>query len=402
MADPETAYQKAVIRARFEFRGVPPEESWDDLTPVEQAVAASMVEELGEDAFIGTRANSLRTMDLAIVSLLGSLEESFPDRELTQDDVEEVVSASNRAFAQAARASENAVQGGINDAIVTIAEGHRTGLNEAASGVSAEISDDAIANMVERVKERSAGRRVASDQGQVVMRRVYIEAAGDTESFIRDNVGQPGREAARKLLGDLGDHDRILNALENEGPRGERVRRAIQRAGRAGDDIGASGRNLYANAKRAMAHELTQAQHEADVLTAQESPSVKALRWRVSARHPTLDSSPDVCDVLAEADAHGLGGGLYHPGSAPSLPHPYCECAVIPQTADRDEWGEISYNDDQAPNREPDPVDETEAGAIMRGNLTAESGPVTQASIERAVESINQRTAIAYDEFTDY
>jgi len=233
-------------------------------------------------------------------------------------------------------------------------------------------------------------------------------ASESTESFIRSAQGQPGRETARQLLSDLAtdhtgeEYTNIGRALDNQGPRGQAVRRAIQRAGRAATAMDEEGRNMYVNAKRAMAHELNQASHEADVLSAHESPAVKALRWRVSARHPTLESSPDVCDVLAEADVHGLGDGLYHPGSTPSLPHPYCECAIIPETVPPDQWGQIEYDGDQAPNRTPRSIDEDEAGAVMRRNLTGEGGEVTQNRIQRAVETMNTRTAIAYDSFVDF
>jgi len=290
----------------------------------------------------------------------------------------------------------------MNDAIVRMSQGHRQGLRQAASGTSVDITDDAIRNMVERVAERTQGRRVASERGEVIMRRVYTDAQGATESFIRDNVGRPGRETARTLLRDMGSHPRIERALDDLGPRGERVRRAIQRAGRAGDDISAAGRNLYVNAKRAMAHELNQVQHEADVLTAAESPAVRTLQWRTSVRHPTLQSSPDVCDALEDLDTHRLGPGRYFPGATPSLPHPFCQCATIPNTLPPEEWGEAQYPENAVPNAPPRDIPASEIAAVLRSNITASSGDVTASKIRRATEEINVRLDIAWNEFADF
>jgi len=401
MADPIELYQKEVIRARFAWRGVPPQDQWDQLDPIEREVAAEMTDEDGNEQ-VGERAESLRTMDQAVAAMLITIDDGIPDAPLTPDRVDEVIGETVRpAFAQASQATESALTGGVNRGMETAIQAHKRALGRASAEVGLEVSDDAIRNMMERVAERRQGRQPGGTGPQLIRRR-FVGALDDTETFIRDNVGRPGRETARQLLSDLGDHPRIQRALEDEGPRGERVRRAIQRAGVAGDQIGREGRSMYVNSKRAMADQLTRAQHEADVLTAEESPAVKTLRWRRSTRHPTLQSSPDVCDGAAELDVHGLGEGLYYPGAAPSLLHPFDECAVIPQPAPPEEWGELAYPEGAVPNTEPREVEPNEMSAVLRSNITASSGDVTANKISRATRTYNTHVAIAYDEFVDY
>ncbi len=54
-------------------------------------------------------------------------------------------------------------------------------------------------------------------------------------------------------------------------------------------------------------------------------PYTKGYRWVLSDRHP----KPDVCDVYAEQDLHGLGPGGYPPDKVPATPHPHDLCSQI-------------------------------------------------------------------------
>ena len=92
--------------------------------------------------------------------------------------------------------------------------------------------------------------------------------------------------------------------------------------------VGAEGRRLENNMKRLVAHEIASAADEAGKQLAAQSPVVDLVRWTLSSRHHALESSPDACDVLAQADLYGWGPGLYHPSTVPALPHPWCECRI--------------------------------------------------------------------------
>jgi len=52
---------------------------------------------------------------------------------------------------------------------------------------------------------------------------------------------------------------------------------------------------------------------------------VVGYRWTLSASHPR----PDICDVLAGQDLHGLGPGGYEKGSTPITPHPNDLCSLV-------------------------------------------------------------------------
>ncbi len=52
---------------------------------------------------------------------------------------------------------------------------------------------------------------------------------------------------------------------------------------------------------------------------------VVGYRWVLSGAHP----APDVCDVYAQQDLHGLGPGGYPPGGVPGAPHPHDLCSQV-------------------------------------------------------------------------
>jgi len=106
---------------------------------------------------------------------------------------------------------------------------------------------------------------------------------------------------------------------------GDQLQRALEEAGMS---VGAEGRRLENNMKRLVAHEIASAADEAGKQLAAQSPVVDLVRWTLSSRHHALESSPDACDVLAQADLYGWGPGLYHPSTVPALPHPWCECRI--------------------------------------------------------------------------
>ncbi len=56
-----------------------------------------------------------------------------------------------------------------------------------------------------------------------------------------------------------------------------------------------------------------------------DQPYVKGYRWVLSTRHPR----PDVCDILANQDLHGLGPGGYTREEVPATPHPLDLCSQV-------------------------------------------------------------------------
>jgi len=76
--------------------------------------------------------------------------------------------------------------------------------------------------------------------------------------------------------------------------------------------------------------ETVEAYRDAYVQSTKQKPYVKGYKWQLSSGHP----APDICDIYASQDLHGLGPGGYPPASLPSTPHPNDLCI---QTAIMDE-----------------------------------------------------------------
>lgn len=79
------------------------------------------------------------------------------------------------------------------------------------------------------------------------------------------------------------------------------------------------------------------AQHEARVRSAIESPVVRAIRWRLSYAHPRRD----ICNTLSERNLYGLGAGRYDPRRVPPRPHPRCFCITEDELAAVEDWGAL-------------------------------------------------------------
>lgn len=86
------------------------------------------------------------------------------------------------------------------------------------------------------------------------------------------------------------------------------------------------------------AHRLARTEINNAYKTSQEQryagePWTTGMRWNLSKSHP----KPDICNVNATADAHGLGPGVSPVGRRPDS-HPNCLCYLTPEQIDEDTW----------------------------------------------------------------
>jgi hypothetical protein len=110
--------------------------------------------------------------------------------------------------------------------------------------------------------------------------------------------------------------------------RGQPVPTATQQAQAAADgsnvaraaDLLVDGQaSPLANATRVMRTEVTRAHGEAYMAGAEQAPGVAGFRFLLSPRHPR----PDICDLFATQNLHGLGRGVYPTrASCPWPAHP--------------------------------------------------------------------------------
>lgn len=154
---------------------------------------------------------------------------------------------------------------------------------------------------------------------------------------------------------------RLADAARDGGPALEKAireaRPAINRLGsvdRGNTSIRAATEELVTKLRRATAEDidgiverwsLDKAQYQAKVIARTEAiaahrdayetsmrgkPWTKGFAWRLSGGHKV----PDICDILAGQNLHGLGPGCYPVDAVPATPHPSCTCS---QTAIIDE-----------------------------------------------------------------
>lgn len=76
-------------------------------------------------------------------------------------------------------------------------------------------------------------------------------------------------------------------------------------------------------------HESVEAFRDAELDAFRDQPWVKGVRWTLSPAHPR----PDICDLLANQDLHGLGPGGYPLDAVPER-HTSCLCQLSPITDD--------------------------------------------------------------------
>jgi len=144
--------------------------------------------------------------------------------------------------------------------------------------------------------------------------------------------GRSASQAARDLLlrGRFVPFD-----LESKAGRAEIAR--IQKE--LGDALLTGQGNPWFNAERVMRTEINRAYGEVAVRAAAEHPDVVAVRFLLSPRHPR----PDICDMHATANLHGLGPGVYPIDNHPWPAHPntlsYLEPIFIDEITTEDRKG---------------------------------------------------------------
>lgn len=150
--------------------------------------------------------------------------------------------------------------------------------------------------------------------------------------------GATAREAARALLGEGKGVSAEIAEL---------VRAA--RAGALGDTITdallAGTGNPMRNALRVVRTEMNRAFTESFVGAAFDHDDVAGVKFTLSPMHPR----PDICDVYAKANLHGMGPGVYPRGAHPYPAHPetlsYLVVVFVDEITAEDRAGRQSMSD---------------------------------------------------------
>lgn len=177
-----------------------------------------------------------------------------------------------------------------------------------------------IARKIEKLDNVTEGLPKYLQEVESLARRGAPELKATAKAYLK---------RANKLLGTLqADGTRKASAYSIRSPT-QKFLRDIQKAG--ADDVdalvkdyiqkrGAWRANLIAR------NEAVDAMHESYVNNAKGKPGVYAFRWNLSSGG---HHRPDVCDLLANQNACGLGPGVYTADKLPGRPHCGCLCAVV-------------------------------------------------------------------------
>lgn len=87
--------------------------------------------------------------------------------------------------------------------------------------------------------------------------------------------------------------------------------------------------------------EINHAYQTAQAERHKDEPWTRGMRWNLSKSHP----APDVCNVNAAQDLHGLGAGVYPAGMRPDS-HPNCLCYQTPVQVSEEEFIDNFLNGD--------------------------------------------------------
>ncbi len=129
--------------------------------------------------------------------------------------------------------------------------------------------------------------------------------------------------------------------------------------------------NAYYNAERLVRTELNRAHGEAYRAAMSQTPGVIGERFVLSPTHPR----PDICDLHASANLHGLGPGVYPVGKSPWPAHPntlsYLEPVFADEITDDDRAGKQTRLDwlRQNPDKQYTVLGRGKQAALDRGLL---------------------------------
>lgn len=225
---------------------------------------------------------------------------------------------------------------------------HAEGLSRASQAAGVAISHNfaavptrALENMMMRRGLDLPGGGLAGTYRTLINRKIE-HIAPEIDRILTSGIarGISARDLTSELATAMAREDpQLLRVMRNLGPRGGRTAEAIAAGVEIPDVQMQRARSLLFDSRRIATSEINQAYDASDKVAAAESPVVDVLQWEVSGRHAGLPSSPDVCDVAAEADLQGLGPGRYHKATVPSLLHPHCACRTRKILLDPSEWG---------------------------------------------------------------
>ncbi|UUZ68096.1 hypothetical protein LP416_27915 [Polaromonas sp. P2-4] len=200
----------------------------------------------------------------------------------------------------------------------------------------------------EAVLESAAASRIHEQAVRFVME--FTQADGLTLSDRLWRLDRGAKEALTRAIGQaVVQGQSAASAAQQFIMRGERIpaevaarvaRGRVPALATAVDLLTNSSTGGYAQAERVMRTEINRAHGEAFMAAGEGTPGFAGWRYLLSPRHP----APDICDLLATQNLHGLGDGVYPSREATPWPaHPntlsFLEIVFLDEITDADRAG---------------------------------------------------------------
>lgn len=241
------------------------------------------------------------------------------------------------------------------------------------------------------------GLTEAAAKGASVFMTAADRVVRDTVLQLEDFVAADGLQLSDRLWRvDTATKARVVDTIRNAVLRGASARQAAHelvaqghpvptetalaaRAAQAsvlGADVRAAlttqASNPLRNALRVVRTEINRAFTESFVAASRQHPEVIAVKFNLSPLHPR----PDICDLYARANLHGLGPGVYPPGNHPYPAHPetlsYLTVVFVDEVTDADRAGQQSAFDwlrGQDPDAQDAVLGQHKGAALRAGKL---------------------------------
>lgn len=269
---------------------------------------------------------------------------------MTEAGAREMVRRLTIALRVYAMESERAAKVTALRTIQMARDAHREALDTLARQAARQIAGNFDGVPREAFENLFMRRSMGLTDSYQSLSRTEIATIGRTIEQGLDRMvldGESWQKAAGRVVDGLVKGDPALRAASRAFVnRSRRTRPWVFIEGDPSEEAIKAARKIGYSARMIARTEVAHAYHEGDRVSSQRSPVVAGMKWNLSPRHP----KPDICDVYAGIDLHGLGAGVYPPEFLPPLPHPHDLCFMTHELRRPGEWRDAKP--ESAPPRE--------------------------------------------------
>ncbi len=349
------------------------ERSYSDIV---DAARRQVVTDLSDSARLKLARIYIRELD-AVFTRLAS-------QEITEETARGMIRSIERALRRYLAQAQPAVKEEVFRALKHMQQAHINALDSVPGRIEASFSGVPTEAFEEMYKRRLLG---VVDSFKTLRRYNATIAARQIEKTLEATLleGIGPDEAVVRIARSLAEPDDFMRAAFDR--YASRPSRKFMRAGRkfahVTDEAFLAAKRLSYDAWRIVRTEMAAAAIEGDRIGSIRSTVVAGMKWNLSPRHP----KPDICDLYAKLDLHGMGAGVFPPELYPPLAHPHDLCFSTHTFRSAEDWGTSKA----APAKARRP---------SRGEVSRILSGETANAIRRAHRQVRRDTKRAADSWT--